>query len=187
MRNLLLKIKSSYDHLFKIQFRVLVSLAPLVNFLLFTPVLCDPKYKSALFLFLPSMARTKNSVQRRTAGIPAKSPRAPSSRDSGPAEPRPHRYRPGTRARMEIRKWRYREPERLLIRRLPFARLVREIAEDFMAAPRFKPQAIEALHYAAESYLVKMFEDANLLARHAKRITVYNTDIKLVQRIRGDN
>ena len=88
---------------------------------------------------------------------------------------------------MEIRKWGYREPERLLIRRLPFARLVRRIAENYMVSPRFKPQAIEALHYTAESYLVEMFEDANLLARHAKRITIYDSDIKLVHRIRGDN
>ena len=87
---------------------------------------------------------------------------------------------------MEIRKWRYREPEKLLIRRLPFARLVREVAQDFMAAPRFQQKAIEALQYAAESHLVKLYEDANLLAKHAKRITVYPKDLKLVRRIRGE-
>ena len=91
-----------------------------------------------------------------------------------------------TRARMEIPKWRFRQPEKLLIRRLPLSRLEREIAEDYMEAPRFKPEAINALHYAAESYLVRIFEDTNLIARHAKRITIYPTDISLVRRIRGE-
>ena len=75
------------------------------------------------------------------------------------------------RARMEIRKWRFRQPEKLLIRHLPFSRFVREIEQDYMEAPRFKAEAINALHYAAESYLVRIFEDANLIARHAKGIT----------------
>ena len=87
---------------------------------------------------------------------------------------------------MEIRKWRFRDPERLILLRLPFARAVRKIAKNFIAAPRFQPQAIYALHYAAESHLVKLFEDANLLARHAKRITVSDSDIKLVQRTCGE-
>ncbi len=84
-----------------------------------------------------------------------------------------HRFRLGTRARMEIRKWRYGLPENLLIRRLLFQCLVREIALDYMHRPRFKPAAIEALQYAAEGRMVKIFEDANLLARQKKRITVY--------------
>ena len=88
---------------------------------------------------------------------------------------------------MEIRKWRYRHTERLLIRRLPFAWFVRKIERNYTVAPCFKPQSIETLQFVAESYFVKIFEDANLLARHAKRITVYDSDIKLVQRIRGDN
>ena len=87
---------------------------------------------------------------------------------------------------MEIRKWLYREPEKLLIRRLPFVLLVREIEQDFLAAPRFQAAAIEALQYAAESHLVKLFEDANLLARYAKHITIYKTDLMLVRRIRGE-
>ncbi len=87
---------------------------------------------------------------------------------------------------MEIRKWRFRLPERLLIRRLPFQRLEREIAQGYIAAPSFKPETIEAMHYAAEVHLVRLFEDAKLLARHAKRITVYKSDINLVRRIRGE-
>ena len=128
------------------------------------------------------MARTINGVSNvrgNPAGPAAKAPRVSASKVSAPAVPRPHRFQPCTRARMEIRKWRYREHEKLLIRRLPFSRLVREIAQDFVAA-------IEALQYAAESHVVKLFEDANLLAQHAKRITIYKTDLMLVRRIRGE-
>ncbi len=130
------------------------------------------------------MAHTKQPVRHRTAGVAAEAPRSGIRRKNASATPRPHPFRPGTRARMEIRKWRFRLPERLLTRRLPFQLLVREIAQGYIAALRFKPEAIEALHYAAEAHLVRLFEDANLLARHAKRITVYKTDINLVRRIR---
>ncbi len=93
-----------------------------------------------------TMARTKQPVRRRSAAVAAKVPRQPVRRNNAPTTPRPHRSRPGTRARMEIRKWRYRLSEKLLIRRLPFQRLVRKIAQDYMHGPRFKPAAIEALH-----------------------------------------
>ena len=49
-----------------------------------------------------------------------------------------------------------------------------------------KKEAINALHYIAESSLVRIFKDANLIARHAKRITIYNTEIRLVLRICGE-
>ncbi len=93
-----------------------------------------------------TMARIKQPVRRRSAAVAAKVPRQHVRRNNAPATPRPHRFRPSTRARMEIRKWRYRLPEKLLIRRLPFQRFVREIAQEYMHGPRFKPAAIEALH-----------------------------------------
>ena len=120
------------------------------------------------------------------AGPSAKTLRALSRKKDAPAVPRPHRFRPSTRARMEIRKWRFRLPERLLIRRFPFGRLAREIVRDYMVAPRFQAQAIEALHYVAQSHLVKLFEDVNLLAHHTKRVTAYKSDLQLVRRIRGE-
>ena len=107
------------------------------------------------FYNTPKMARAKNGVRRGPTGPPANTPLAFLRKKDAPAVPRSHRFRPSTRTRMEIRKWRCRFPERLLIRRLPFVRLVRDIAQDFMAAPRFQAQAVEALHYAAESHLVK--------------------------------
>ena len=85
---------------------------------------------------------------------------------------------------MEILKWRFCLPERLLVHHLPFGHLVREIAQDYMELPRFQAKAIEALHSTAESHLVKLFEDASLLAHHAKRVTIYKFDFRLVCRIR---
>jgi histone H3 len=83
---------------------------------------------------------------------------------------KPHRFRPGTVALREIR--RYQKSTELLIRKLPFQRLVREIAQDFKTDLRFQSAAIGALQEASEAYLVSLFEDTNLCAIHAKRVTV---------------
>ncbi len=97
---------------------------------------------------------------------------------------KPHRYRPGTVALREIR--RYQKSTDLLIRKLPFQRLVREIAQDFKNDLRFQGSAILALQEASESYLVGLFEDTNLCAVHAKRVTIMPKDIQLARRIRGE-
>jgi len=96
----------------------------------------------------------------------------------------PHRYRPGTVALREIRK--YQKSTELLIRKLPFQRLVREIAQDFKTDLRFQSSAVLALQEAAEAYLVGLFEDTNLAAIHAKRVTIMPKDIQLARRIRGE-
>jgi histone H3 len=75
---------------------------------------------------------------------------------------KPHRYRPGTVALREIRK--YQKSTELLIRKLPFQRLVREIAQDFKTDLRFQSSAVMALQEASEAYLVSLFEDTNLAA-----------------------
>jgi histone H3 len=95
-----------------------------------------------------------------------------------------HRYRPGTVALREIR--RYQKSTALLIRKLPFQRLVREIAQDFVNDIRFQGTAIMALQEASEAYLVSLFEDTNLCAIHAKRVTIMPRDIQLARRIRGE-
>ena len=100
------------------------------------------------------------------------------------ATKRKHRYRPGTLALREIRH--YQKKTNLLIRRAPFARLVKEIAQDCMQEMRFRSSAIGALQEAAEAYLVGLFEDTNLCAIHAKRITIMPRDIQLARRIRGE-
>jgi histone H3 len=74
----------------------------------------------------------------------------------------------------------------LLIPRLPFQRLVREIAQDFKHDLRFQSSAVAALQEASEGYLVSLFEDANLCALHAKRVTVMPRDMELARRIRGE-
>ena len=102
-----------------------------------------------------------------------------------------YRYRPGTVALKQIRQ--YQKSTELLIRKLPFQRLVREIAGDsqIITSPlcgkvRFQSTAIMALQEAAEAYLVGLFEDTNLCAIHAKRVTIMPKDIQLARRIRGE-
>ena len=98
----------------------------------------------------------------------------------------PHRYRPGQKALREIRK--YQRSTDLLIRKLPFRRLVNELAQKLCYPPkRFQSSAMDALQEATEAYITSVFEDANLCAIHAKRITVMPKDIQLARRIRGDS
>lgn len=97
---------------------------------------------------------------------------------------KPHRYRPGTVALREIR--RYQKSTDLLCRKLPFQRLVREIIQDISTKDfRFQGSAIQALQHATEAYLVGLFEDTNLCAIHAKRITIQPKDMQLALRIKG--
>ena len=97
---------------------------------------------------------------------------------------KPHRFRPGTVALREIRK--YQKSTELLIRKLPFQRLVREIASDYKSDLRFQSAAIYALQEATEAFMVGLFEDTNLCAIHAKRVTIMPRDIQIARRIRGD-
>ena len=80
----------------------------------------------------------------------------------------------------------YQKSTELLIRKLPFQRLVREIAQDFKTDLRFQGSAVLALQEAAEAYLVGLFEDTNLCAIHAKRVTIMPKDMQLARRIRGE-
>ncbi|KAF8998528.1 hypothetical protein BDQ17DRAFT_1247537, partial [Cyathus striatus] len=95
-----------------------------------------------------------------------------------------HRFRPGTVALREIR--RYQKSTQLLIRKLPFQRVVREIAQGYASNLRFMASAIEALQEASEAYLVSLFKDTNCAAIHAKRITIQPKDMYLARRLRGD-
>ena len=133
------------------------------------------------------MARTKQTARKSTGG---KAPRqhlatkaARKSAHSTRGVKKPHRYRPGTVALREIR--RYQKSTDLLICKLPFQRLCREIAEGFKTELRFQGSSLHALQEAAEAYLVGFNEDANLCALHAKRVTIMPKDIQLARRIRG--
>lgn len=93
------------------------------------------------------------------------------------------RHRPGTIALREIRQ--YQKNGDLLIKKLPFQRLVREIAQQFCDKFRFQISTILALQEASEMYLTDLFENTNLCAIHAKRMTIMPRDMKLALRIRG--
>lgn len=134
------------------------------------------------------MARTKQTARKTTGGkAPRKQLATKAAKKPAPATggvKKPHRYRPGTVALRDIRK--YQKSTDLLIRKAPFQRLVREIAQDFKNDLRFQGTAILALQEASEAYLVSLFEDTNLCCLHAKRITIMPKDIQLARRIRGE-
>jgi histone H3/H4 len=138
--------------------------------------------------FIIKMARTKQTARKSTGGkAPRKQLATKAARKSAPATggvKKPHRYRPGTVALREIR--RYQKSTELLLRKLPFQRLVREIAQDFKTDLRFQSSAVMALQEASEAYLVGLFEDTNLCAIHAKRVTIMPKDIQLARRMRGE-
>lgn len=135
--------------------------------------------------------KARKSVAKTSAKSAANSSRR-ASLAGGSQQAHRHRYRPGTVALREIRK--YQKSTDLLIRKLPFARLVREVAHDFIVSEfadgtglRWQSHAILALQEAAEAFLVHLFEDANLCAIHAKRVTIMQRDIHLARRIRGSS
>ena len=133
------------------------------------------------------MARTKQQARKSTGGKAPRKQLATKAANRPPppgGKKKPHRYRPGTVALREIR--RYQKSTELLIRKLPFQRLVREIAQDFKSDLRFQASAVLALQEAAEAYLVGLFEDTNLCAIHAKRVTIMPKDMQLARRIRGE-
>ncbi len=97
---------------------------------------------------------------------------------------RPRKFKAGVVALREIR--RYQKSTDLLIRKLLFQRLVREVANKFKVDLRFQSNAIMVLQEASEAYLTALFEDTNLCALHAKRVTIMSKDIQLARRIRGE-
>ncbi|KJA15675.1 hypothetical protein HYPSUDRAFT_148776 [Hypholoma sublateritium FD-334 SS-4] len=136
------------------------------------------------------MARTKQSARKSTGG---KQPRnqilgtslaTKDNRSTHGGVKKPHRYRPGTVALREIR--RYQKTTELLLRKLPFQRLVRGIAQEYKTNLRFQSSAVVALQEAAEAYLVGLFEDTNLVAIHAKRVTIMPRDIILARKLRSE-
>ena len=133
------------------------------------------------------MARTKHTARKDVVGkkqstFVKKQPRSQS--DKASTQHQPHRYWPGMVALREI--WRYQKSMELLIRKLPFQHLVREILQGFGVGFRETPAMMMALQEAAEAYLVQLLEDSNLCTIHAKRITIQPKDIQLVRQICGE-
>uniref|UniRef100_A0A914W7X8 Histone H2A/H2B/H3 domain-containing protein n=1 Tax=Plectus sambesii TaxID=2011161 RepID=A0A914W7X8_9BILA len=155
------------------------------------------------------MTRTKNTARKSMGHVPAPAKVIQKNKErlstkraslggkrSRPEDrvkkPRKNTQR-GTGALREIR--RYQRTTELLIRRAPFQRLVREVAISVMrnghmnhlfGSLRFQSAALLALQESAEAYLVGLFEDTNLCAIHAKRVTIMPKDMELVRRIRGE-
>ena len=136
-----------------------------------------------------NMARTKQTARKSTGGkaprkqLSTKGARASACGLTGGVK-KPRRYRPGTVALREIR--RYQKTTKLLLLKDPFSRIVREIAQDFKKDLRFQSNAVLALQESSEAYLTGLFEDANSFAIHAKRVTIMKKDMDLVRRIRGE-
>ena len=139
------------------------------------------------------MARTKQTARQQTGGKqPRKTLTVKAAQKKAQlrvkVNKKPHRFRPGTVALREIR--RYQKSTELLIRKLPFSRLVREYLLDHKTYDgqyyHIAAAAINALQEASEHYLVQLFEDTNLCAIHAKRVTIMPKDIQLARRIRGE-
>ncbi|GAB7360095.1 hypothetical protein MBLNU230_g7859t1 [Neophaeotheca triangularis] len=132
------------------------------------------------------VGRQSTGEKRAVGGkaLSTKAPRRISAATQGRKKPR---YKPGTVALREIR--RYQKSTDLLMQKLPFSRLVREISLNMAPISsdvhRWQSQAIQALQEAAEAFLVHLFEDTNLCAIHAKRVTIMQKDIQLARRIRG--
>ncbi|XP_060186324.1 histone H3.3a-like [Lycium barbarum] len=135
------------------------------------------------------MARTKQTVRKSTGGkLPRMQLATNVARKFAPTISglkKPHKYRPGTVALHEICK--YQKSTDLMIRKLPFQRLIREIAQNFKKDLCFQSHVVWALQEAAEAYLIGLFVDTNLSAIHAKSVTIMPKDIQLARRIRGEH
>ncbi|KAF2128506.1 histone H3 [Dothidotthia symphoricarpi CBS 119687] len=138
----------------------------------------------------PKSPARKNTARPSRGGRASTGSRRESGKRVGQPGPAPERkksrYKPGTVALREIK--RYQKSTDLLLLKLPFQRLVREIAQtvtDDDGATRWQSQAIMALQEATEAFLVNLFHDANLCAIHAKRVTIQQKDIQLARRLRA--
>lgn len=153
------------------------------------------------------MARTKQTARKSTGGKAPrlqlqKHPKKSKTSTTGNADPdstqqygtgnnagdskgkkKPYRFKPGTRALMEIRK--FQKSTDLLIPRASFQRLVREISQDVKTDVRWQAAALLALQEATEAHLVLLFETANLCAIHRRKVTIQPKDMQLARRIRG--
>ncbi|KAK3262895.1 histone H3 protein [Cymbomonas tetramitiformis] len=131
------------------------------------------------------MARTKQTARKSTGGKTLRTVAVHKFAPTSGGVKKPTRYRPGTVALREIRK--YQRTTELVVRKLPFQRLCREIAGELNAEVRFQSAALLALQEASEAYLVGIMEDSNLIAIHAKRVTIMPKDMQLARRIRGES
>lgn len=132
----------------------------------------------------PGSFATKAPRKNLATKAPRKSIPTKSSKSNSNAVAK-KKFKPGANALKEIRK--YQLSTELLLKKAPFQRLVREIAQGIKDDLRFQSTAVMALQEASEVFLVGLFEDANLCCHHAKRVTIQPKDMELARRIRGDS
>ena len=135
---------------------------------------------------IATMARTRPALSKTPQKAPRRTLREKARANTPGSGGRKRRYRPGTVALREIR--RYQRSTETLIKKAPFQRLVREVAGTVAPTKdyRFQSTAILALQEASEAYLVGLFEDTNLCAIHAQRVTIMPKDVQLARRLRGE-
>lgn len=127
----------------------------------------------------------KKAVAQQYAPVPVHRQRALAPRRREGNDPqRRRRYRPGTQALHEMRH--FQKGTGVLLPKLPFRRLVRELADEHYVGYKVQESALLAMQEAAEAYLVDLFMDSNSCAVHAKRVTITPKDMKLALRIRGE-
>ena len=131
-------------------------------------------------------AASKLSSKSKKAGRPASKKTGPASKGikKQDGDRKKNRFRPGTVALREIKK--YQKSHDTLLPKASFQRLVRHISGNIDNDLRFQAQALMALQESAEAYLVGIFEDTQLCAIHANRVTIMKKDMDLARRIRGD-
>mmetsp|Transcript_3901 Transcript_3901/g.5064 ORF Transcript_3901/g.5064 Transcript_3901/m.5064 type:complete len:143 (+) Transcript_3901:59-487(+) len=140
------------------------------------------------------MARTKESSRKSTGKVPraglvskgkkTSSSKAKKASSGSSGTKKPHRFRPGTVALRDIKK--YQKGTELLLRKLPFQRLVREIALSGKDGLRFQASAVLAMQEATEAHMVNLFADTCLCAIHGRRVTIMPKDVQLARRLRGE-
>jgi histone H3 len=128
------------------------------------------------------MAKAKETA-RKVAKLGSKKVKQ-AKKSTGSAMKKTRRFRPGTVALREIR--RYQKGTELLLRKAPFQRLVRELATAHKEGLRFQSSAIQAIQESTESFCIGLLSDSNLCAIHSKRVTIMNRDIALARRLRGE-
>jgi histone H3 len=129
------------------------------------------------------MARVKETA-RAKKGLGSKKSKAPKAAGATTGTKRAHRWRPGTVALREIRK--FQKSTELLVQRAPFQRLVRELAAAQKEGLRFQSSAVQAIQEATESYVISLLADTNLCAIHTRRVTIQPKDVQLALRLRGE-
>ena len=132
------------------------------------------------------MARTKETarpVAKKALGS-KKGKKSAAKAAGGSGVKRVHRWRPGTVALREIRK--FQKSTDLLIRKAPFQRLVREVAGAHKDGLRFQSSALQAVQEATENYVTSLLSDTNLCAIHTRRVTIMPRDLHLARRLRGE-